>query len=181
MSGRHMTEDEIVNRVFPVEEGPAPIPIHQAVCPECQQRVAKLREAFLLDRGALTGVVESLPAEVWTAQRRAIMRRVTELAAVEAEERATPFPARFTRSILHRPVLAVGSLAAALALVAGLTVLRSGADVGAPGGAIVAVAQANGANGLTPADRDDDELLRSVDSILSTESPYGSLLPEAIR
>ncbi|MCL4810530.1 MAG: hypothetical protein KJ062_22430, partial [Thermoanaerobaculia bacterium] len=125
MSGRHMTEDEVVNRVFPVEEGPAPIPIHQAVCPECQQRVAKLREAFLLDRGAVTGFVESLPAEAWTAQRRAIMRRVTELAAFDAEERATPFPARFTRSILHRPVLAVGSLAAALALVAGLTVLRS--------------------------------------------------------
>ena len=181
MSGRHMTEDEVVNRVFPVEEGPAPIPIHQAVCPECQQRVAKLREAFLLDRGAVSCVVESLPAEAWSAQRRAIMRRVTELAAVEAEERATPFPARFTRSILHRPVLAVGSLAAALALVAGLTVLRSGPDAGAAGSATVAVAQASGANGLTPADRDDDELLRSVDSILSTEAPYGSLLPEAIR
>lgn len=181
MSGRHMTEDEVVNRVFPVEEGPAPIPIHQAVCPECQQRVAKLREAFLLDRGAVTGFVESLPAEAWTAQRRAIMRRVTELAAFDAEERATPFPARFTRSILHRPVLAVGSLAAALALVAGLTVLRSDPDAGAAGSAAVTVAQADGANGLAPADRDDDELLRSVDSILSTESPYGSLLPEAIR
>jgi hypothetical protein len=181
MSGRHMTEDEVVNRVFPVEEGPAPIPIHQAVCPECQQRVAKLREAFLLDRGAVTGVVESLPAEAWNAQRRAIMRRVTELAAVEAEERAAPFPARFTRSILHRPVLAVGSLAAALALVAGLTVLRSGPDAGANGGAAVTVAEANGENGLSPADRADDELLRSVDSVLSTGAPYGSLLPEVLQ
>lgn len=181
MSGRHMTEDEVVSRVFPVEEGPAPIPIHQAVCPECQQRVAKLREAFLLDRGAVAGVVESLPAEAWSAQRRAIMRRVTELAAVEAEQRAAPFPARFTRSILHRPALAVGSLAAALALVAGLTVLRGGPDAGATAGAPVAVAEANGENGLSAADRADDELLRSVDSILSTGAPYGSLLPEAVR
>ncbi|MCL4809687.1 MAG: hypothetical protein KJ062_18145, partial [Thermoanaerobaculia bacterium] len=62
-----------------------------------------------------------------------------------------------------------------------LTVLRSGPDAGAAGSATVAVAQANGDSGLTPADRDDDELLRSVDSLLSTESPYGSLLPEAIR
>ena len=134
MSGRHLTDEEIVGRVFPVEEGPAPIPIHQAVCPECQQRVAKLREAFLLDRGAVTGVVESLPAEFWAAQRRAVLGRISELAAVEAEEKATPFPARFTRSILHRPALAFGSLAAALALVAGLTVLRGGTEAGPSAG-----------------------------------------------
>jgi len=179
MSGRHLTEDEVVNRVFPVEEGPAPIPIHQAVCPECQQRVAKLREAFLLDRGAVTGVVESLPAEVWTSQRRAVMRRISELAALEAEEKAAPFPARFTRSILHRPVLAVGSLAAALALVAGLTVLRPSPEPGeAASGATVAAA--SGAAVLSAADREDDELLRSVDSALS-DVAHEALLPEAMR
>jgi hypothetical protein len=181
MSGRHLTEEEVVNRVFPVEEGPAPILIHQAVCPECQQRVAKLREAFLLDRGAVAGVVESLPGEFWTAQRRAVMGRVSELANLEAEEKATPFPTRFTRSILNRPALAVGSLAAALALVAGLTVLRSGPDAGTPAGATtVAAIQANGSAELSASDRDDDELLRSVDTALSTEAPHEAILPEAM-
>jgi hypothetical protein len=182
MSGRHLTDEEVVSRVFPVEEGPAPIPIHQAVCPECQERVAKLREAFLLDRGAAAGVVESLPAEFWAAQRRAVMGRVSELAALEAEEKATPFPARFTRSILHRPALAVGSLAAALALVAGLTVLRPGPQT-APGAGNVAVVATpvNGSAELSPADREDDELLRAVDTVLSAEAPQEALLPEAMR
>jgi hypothetical protein len=182
MSGRHLTEDEVVGRVFPVEEGPTPILIHQAVCPECQQRVAKLREAFLLDRGAVTGVVESLPGDFWNAQRRAILGRISELEAVEAEERATPFPARFTRSILHRPALAFGSLAAALALVAGLTVLRGGTEAGPSAGvATVATLPANGTAELSAADRDDDELLRSVDSVLSSEESYEALLPEVMR
>lgn len=182
MSGRHLTDDEIVSRVFPVEEGPAPIPIHQAVCPECQERVAKLREAFLLDRGAVTGVVESLPPEFWAGQRRSVMGRVSELAALEAEERATPFPARFTRSILHRPALAVASLAAALALVAGLTVLRNTPQAGPPAGAVtVTEAPANGSAELSPADREDDELLRAVDSVLSADAPQEALLPEAMR
>lgn len=181
MSGRHLTEEEVVSRVFPVEEGPAPIPIHQAVCPECQERVAKLRETFLLDRGAVAGVVESLPPEFWAAQRRAVMGRVSELSASEAEERATPFPARFTRSILRRPALAVGSLAAALALVAGLTVLRRAPDSGVPVKETVAVAATNGLNGLSAADKADDELLRSVDSVLSSEAPNEALLPEAMR
>lgn len=182
MSGRHLTDDEVVGRVFPVEEGPAPVPIHQAVCPECQQRVAKLREAFLLDRGAVTGVVESLPNDFWAAQRRAVLGRITELAAVDAEEKATPFPARFTRSILHRPALAFGSLAAALALVAGLTVLRGGNEAGpSAGDATVASIPANGAPGLSAADRDDDELLRAVDSALSSEASHEALLPEVMR
>lgn len=181
MSGRHLTEEEVVGRVFPVEEGPAPIPIHQAVCPECQQRVSKLREAFLLDRGAVTGVVESLPGDFWVAQRRAILGRISELAAVEAEEKATPFPARFTRSIIHRPALAFGSLAAALALVAGLTVLRGGPEVAPPAGATVAAARATDPAGLSAADREDDELLRSVDSVLSSEDSHEALLPEVMR
>jgi len=182
MSGRHLTGEEVVNRVFPADEGAAPIPIHQAVCPECQERVAKLREAFLLDRGAVAGVVESLPPEFWAAQRRAVMGRISEAAARDVEERATPFPARFTRSILHRPALAVGSLAAALALVAGLTVLRSGPDpaAGAAGGAVATVA-VNGSAELSASDRDDDELLKSIDSVLTSEAAHEALLPEAMR
>lgn len=182
MSGRHLTDDEIVNRVFPVEEGPAPIPIHQAVCPECQQRVARLREGFLLDRGAVTGVVESIPDESWAAQRRSVMRRIAELSARDADEKVTPFPARFTRSILHRPALAVGSLAAALALVAGLTVLRHGGDVKpADAGTAVAAAVTADASELPAADRADDDLLRSVDSALSNEAPLEALLPESMK
>lgn len=182
MSGRHLTDDEIVNRVFPVEEGPAPIPIHQAVCPECQQRVARLREGFLLDRGAVTGVVESIPDEVWASQRRSVMGRISELAARDAGEKVAPFPARFTRSILHRPALAVGSLAAALALVAGLTVLRGGGEAKpAPGSAGVAVALSADASELPAADQADDDLLRSVDSALSDGAPLESLLPESMK
>ncbi|MHB1044943.1 MAG: hypothetical protein ACYC4P_02925 [Thermoanaerobaculia bacterium] len=178
MSGRHLTEDEVVNRVFPAQDGTAPIPIHQAVCPECQERVARLREAFLLDRGALTGVVESYPAEFWNAQRKAVMGRISELAAQEAEEKATPFPARLTRSVLQRPALAFGTLAAALALVAGLTVLRGGSDPSAE--PVQTVASAEGAAPFSAADTADDELLRAVDVALTTESPYETVLPEAM-
>lgn len=182
MSGRHLTDDEIVGRVFPVEEGPAPIPIHLAICPECQQKVARLRDAFFLDRGVVTGVVESLPGDFWSAQRRAILGRISELAAVDAEQKATPFPARFTRSILHRPALALASLAAALALVAGISVLRGGAGSHpAAGVAAVAAAPTNGPNELSATDREDDELLRSVDSALSGEASQEALLPEVMK
>ena len=178
MSGRHLTEDEVVNRVFPDQDGTAPIPIHQAVCPECQERVARLREAFLLDRGALTGVVESLPPEFWNAQRKSVMGRISELAAQDAEEKAAPFPARLTRSVLQRPALAFGSLAAALALVAGLTVLRGGSE--APEKPVQTVAAAEGIAAFSAADSADDELLRAVDVALTTESPYETILPEAM-
>lgn len=178
MSGRHLTEDEVVNRVFPAQDGTAPIPIHQAVCPECQERVARLREAFLLDRGALTGVVEAFPPEFWAAQRKAVMGRISDLAAQEAEERATPFPARLTRSVLQRPSLAFGSLAAALALVAGLTVLRGGGEPSVE--PVPTVASAEEAAAFSAADTADDELLRAVDVALTTESPYETVLPEAM-
>ena len=178
MSGRHLTEDEVVNRVFPAQDGTAPIPIHQAVCPECQERVARLREAFLLDRGALTGVVESLPPAFWNAQRKSVMGRISELAAQDAEEKAAPFPARLTRSVLQRPALAFGSLAAALALVAGLTVLRGGSE--APEKPVQTVAAAEGIAAFSAADSADDELHRAVDVALTTESPYETILPEAM-
>lgn len=181
MSGRHLTDDEIVNRVFPVEEGPAPVPIHQAVCPECQQRVGRLREGFLLDRGAVTGVVEAIPEEVWAAQRRSVMGRIAELAARETDDRVAPFPARFTRSILHRPALAVGSLAAALALVAGLTVLRGSHDVKPSVAGTTVAATTADASELPAADQADDDLLRSVDSTLSNAAPLETLLPESMK
>lgn len=108
--------------------------------------------------------------------------RISDLAAVEAEERATPFPARFTRSILHRPALAFGSLAAALALVAGISVLRGGTEALPPAGAaaVASVAAGDPAE-LSAADRDDDELLRSVDSALSGEASQEALLPEVMK
>ena len=40
---------------------------------------------------------------------------------------------------------------------------------------------ANGSAELSASDRDDDELLRSVDTALSTEAPHEALLPEAMR
>ena len=181
MSGRHMTGDEVVDRVFAVDDGAAPVPIHLAVCPECQERVARLREAFLLDRGAVTGIVEALPAEFWTAQRHAVMGRITEAAALQAEGKVTPFPARVTRSILHRPALAFGSLAAALALVAGLTVLRGGPDAAQAPGSDAASVAAEAAAALSAADLADDELLRDVDAVLSGEATYETVLPEAMR
>lgn len=181
MSGRHLTEEEVVNRVFPSEDGVPPVPIHLAVCPECQTRVSKLREAFLLDRGAVTGVVETLPGEFWSGQRRGVMGRISELAEAAAEEKPAPFPARFTRSILHRPALAFGSLAAALALVAGLTVLRSGPAAPDPEATSTVAAAADGTDTLPAADREDDELLRSIDTALSGEATHEALLPETMR
>ena len=66
--GRHLTPDEIVDRVFPADEQPAPVPLHLAACPDCQEKVSQLREAWLLDRGAVGGLVESIPDAFWIAQ-----------------------------------------------------------------------------------------------------------------
>ena len=59
---RHLSDDEIVDRVFPSTEA-APVPIHLATCTTCQGRVARLREAWLLDRGAVEGTVEAIGDE----------------------------------------------------------------------------------------------------------------------
>jgi hypothetical protein len=45
----------------------------------------------------------------------------------------------------------------------------------------VATIPANGAAELSAADREDDELIRSVDSVLSDEESYEALLPEVMR
>jgi hypothetical protein len=186
MNGRHLTDDEIGERVFPSLDGPAPVPLHLAVCPDCQRRVGRLREAHLLDRGALDGAVEALPEEFWNAQLGSVMNRVHEpLAPVH------PFPARLRSSLLRRPALALGSLAAAIVLVAGVTVMstrtRGLAPRDAPVATVATVANvaAAASNGdqaalLAPADRTDDELLRSIDTALADESTLTVLIPEEI-
>jgi len=50
---RHLTSDEIAEHVFPGDDRPVAVPEHLAACATCQERVATLREAWLLDRGAV--------------------------------------------------------------------------------------------------------------------------------
>ncbi len=170
----HLTPDEIVARVFPVGEGAAPVPLHLAVCPECQARVAKLREAWLLDRGAVDGAIEAIPEGAWEAQAAATMARVHAEAA--RPPKAHPFPFPFRPVILRHPAAALGSVAAALALVAGLTFLRPQA---APVRAPERVTATTDPSALTePGDVKDDELLRSVDQTLAEDAPFSSLVPE---
>jgi hypothetical protein len=156
----------MVARVFPPGDEPAPVPLHLAVCAECQSRVVQLREAWLLDRGATDGVVEALPDAFWSAQSAAVMAAVVE----EGRPALSFRPAAFARSastFVRRPVMAFGSLAAALALVASLTVLRP-SPAPSPSGSL--------ASARTPVptmavdDSSDDELLRSIDSLLDEAS-----------
>ncbi len=179
MSARHLTPDEMVERVFPVGEDPAPVPMHLAICAECQHRVARLREGLLIDRGALTGIVEALPEEFWRAQARAVMERVR---AGAAPVPLVPFPSRLKRSIFRRPALAVGSLAAALVLVAALSILGPGRQAAVKSEPALARATPAAAapTELSPADRADDELLRAVDRMLSQDVPQSDLLPEGV-
>jgi hypothetical protein len=156
----------MVARVFPPGDDPAPVPMHLAVCAECQSRVVQLREAWLLDRGATDGVVEALPDAFWSAQSAAVM------AAVAAEGRPAPVfrPAAFARTastFVRRPAMAFGSLAAALALVAGLTFLRPSA---APAPDVLVVTAQTPAPAVAADDTSDDELLRSIDQLLADAS-----------
>jgi hypothetical protein len=169
---RHLGSDEIVERVFPADDRPAAVPDHLATCADCQERVANLREAWLLDRGAVSGAVDDLPPDFWQAQTAATMAAVRSGAAVAdappgAEIRV--FPAR-ARGILRHPVLAFSSLAAALLLVGGLSLVRSRATPPA-----VRTAAATSAE-RTPAlvnDASDDELLVSIDRVLEDSSFAG--------
>ncbi len=176
--GRHLTPDEIVARVFPSDEEPAPVPLHLAVCAECQARVAELREGWLLDRGAVAGAVEALPEPFWEAQSVAILETIKE-PPVEA-----PLPFPLQRSFFRHPVLAIGSLAAAVALVAVVTITRPWSRE--PQAAPVAVQQkAPAARTVQPAaadatDRSDDELLREVDQLLADDTPFSSIAPEGV-
>ncbi len=154
----HLTADEIVARVFPEDGGPAAVPPHLAVCGECQERVARLREAWLLDRGAVSGFVDGLPESFWSAQTERTMERIRSGAARSAEARA------FRPRLLRHPFLAFGSLAAALVLVATVTISHVSSN--AP------VAQTRVVDRPTPSpvDASDEELLRAIDRALDDSS-----------
>jgi hypothetical protein len=179
---RHLSPDEIVDQVFPSAEGPVAVPSHLASCAACQAGVAHLREAWLLDRGAVEGVVDAVPKEFWEAETAAVMGAIIagegETAAVLPAEGTGvhPFPVSARRSFLRRPVLALGSLAAALVLVTGITVSRLRAPAprmaqGIPQTPTLRVTPASG-------DAADEELLLSVDRVLSDDAPLGGFLSE---
>lgn len=176
---RHLTPDEIVERVFPAGDRPGAVPAHLAACAECQAKVARLREAWLLDRGAVDGVVDALPEAYWDSQRAAILRTIEGVSVPERPVTSgiLPFPAPVrTNRLFRRPVLAVSSLAAALALVAVVSVHRFGAPEGTEKGPS---AMATPAVSAPPAgDQADDELLLSIDRILREEPAYTSLVPD---
>ncbi len=165
--GRHLTPDEIVDRVFPADEQPAPVPLHLAACPGCQEKVSNLREA-------------SLPGAFWNAQAASILAAATDPAPAEPARTMIPFSS-FHRSFLRRPALAFGSLAAALALVAGITYTRLRTPPATE------VAQNVRPPAATPAaassdetDKKDDELLRSIDEILADDGPVSPLVPQGV-
>lgn len=172
--GRHLTPDEIVARVFPVDEETAPVPLHLAVCAECQSKVAHLREGWLLDRGAVAGVVDALPAGFWEGQTASIMQTLQSTGNVSTGVRPFPVFIRST-SFLRRPVVAFGSLAAALVLMAGISFLKPKAPpiVEAQNQAVPTKVA------VTDVDRTDDELLRDIDRALE-EAPFSSLVPEGV-
>lgn len=170
--GRHLESDEIADRVFPSGEGPIPVPLHLAACPECQEKVETLREGWLLDRGAVAGVVDATPPQFWKAQKDAVMEAVTGVGVGSVR----PFPCPPGRAFFRRPVVALSSLAAAILLVTGLSLLRSRAPEIKVEVKPTPVADV----GLAAADRKDDELLRSIDRMLSEDQPFSSLVPEGV-
>ncbi len=176
---RHLSPDEIVAIVFPTEDGPSEVPAHLAACGSCQAKVARLREAWLLDRAAVDGAVEALPEPFWEAQRAAILGTIGGAADgsrfAASGIRPVPSAARKPRLVRH-PAVAIGSLAAAVALVALLTVHRVGAPSSSPG--IPAAVATPAVLATPPADRADDELLLSIDRVLGEEPLYSSLVPE---
>ena len=91
---------------------------------------------------------------------------MADLGAVEARLRALLAPYR--GDLVEAPIY-------------GLTVLRRTPENVVPAKETATVAATNGLNGLSPADKADDELLRSVDSVLSSEAPNEALLPEAMK
>ncbi len=179
---RHLGSDEIIERVFPAGDRPVAVPDHLAACAECQERVANLREAWLLDRGAVSGAVDDLPFEFWDAQAAAVMAAVRSGAgeAEDAEGAAIAvvreFPGR-ARGILRHPAIAFSSLAAALLLVGALSLMRSSGTVPAMKTAAVTSME------KTPAlvnDASDEELLVSIDRVLEDSSLAGFLVEETL-
>jgi hypothetical protein len=179
---RHLGSDEVVERVFPADDRPVAAPGHLATCAECQERVANLREAWLLDRGAVSGAVDDLPSEFWKAQAAATMAAVRARAAVPEEvpgAEVRVFPARVS-GIVRRPVLAFSSLAAALLLVGGLSLVRSGSTAPAVRTATVTSVKAMEKTPSLVNDASDDELLVSIDRVLEDSSLDGFLVEETL-
>lgn len=176
---RHLTPDEIVGRVFPGDDRPSAVPEHLAGCEECQTKVARLREAWLLDRGAVDGFVDGLPESFWDAERAAILAAVEGRAVPERPVTSgiLPFPVAVRRGRLFRhPFLALGSLAAAVALVAVLSIGRPGSR-GVPTPAPQAMATP-AVMGVPTVDQPDDEFLLSIERILHEEPAYTTLVPD---
>jgi anti-sigma factor RsiW len=176
---RHLTSDEIVERVFPGDDRPAAVPEHLATCATCQERVATLRDAWLLDRGAVSGAVDDLPSGFWEAQAAAAMAAVRagvpeEIAAADVRV----FPSR-VRSILRHPALALSSLAAALLLVAGLSDLRSSSTAPAVQTATLKNGETREKTPAPATDAADDELLVSVDRALEDSLLADFIVEEA--
>ena len=181
--GRHLTSEEIVARVFPVHEGGLPVPLHLSVCPECQEKVGRLRESWLLDKGAVAGVLEEIPPGFWEEQRSSILSRVQDEAGKSIG--LAPFPLRWTARAVRRPAVAAACLAAALALVAGIsTFWPHGARVAPASSTAMATATAPRSAASTDlvnaADVRDDELLRGVDQSLSEDVSFRPLIPEEV-
>jgi anti-sigma factor RsiW len=176
---RHLTPDEIVGRVFPGDDRPSPVPEHLAGCEACQSKVARLREAWLLDRGAVDGFVDGLPESFWEAERAAVLAAVEGHAVPERPVTSgiLPFPAAVRRGrLLRHPFLALGSVAAAVALVAALSVGRPGSrEVPAPAPQAMATPVTTG---VPPMDQADDELLLSIERLLHDEPVYATLVPD---
>ncbi len=165
----HLSADEIVARVFPEDGGPAAVPPHLAGCAACQERVARLREAWLLDRGAVSGYVEGLPESFWSAQAE---RTMEEIRVGAAPRVASSAEARgFRPRLLRHPFLAFGSLAAALVLVATVTVSHVSTKAPVVTSAVVERPTPS------PVDRSDEELLRAIDRVLD-DSSLSRLAPE---
>lgn len=176
---RHLTPDEVLEQVFPCDDRPSAVPAHLALCEECQKKVARLREAWLLDRGAVDGFVDGLPDSFWGAQRAAILAAAEGHAAPERvlTRGIVPFPVSVRRGRLFRhSFLAVGSLAAAAALVGVLSFGRPGAR---PPSLPVPEAMATPVVSAVPAaDRADDEFLLSIERVLHEEPDFATLVPD---
>jgi len=176
---RHLTPDEIVGRVFPGDDRPSAVPEHLAECEECQTKVARLREAWLLDRGAVDGFVDSLPESFWEGERAAILAAVEGHAVLERPVTSgiLPFPAAVRRGRLFRhPFLAVGSVAAAVAFVAVLSVGRPGSrEVPTPAPQAMATPVVAS---VPSADQSDDEFLLSIERVLHDEPAFATLVPD---
>ena len=177
---RHLTPDEIVDRVFPAGDRAGAVPEHLANCAACQERVAALHDAWLLDRGAVSGAVDDLPPGFWEAQAAATMAGVRACAPADAPAPGVVvFPSRM-HGILRHPALALSSLAAALLVVGGLSLLRSGPTAPPVQRAAVTASEAKEKTPVAVNDASDDELLVSVDRALEDSSLAGFVVEEAL-